>query len=123
MLHGEMSFWWAEIYSQNDTCLQTCFQYDQFTQLAFGINGQDGGEVIAAIFDGNRVNQKFFSLFDVDPERPWYSREYNIFLLYDYVHLLKCIRNNWLNRTEWRVKVRFQWKRTYCKVVRSRSVI
>ena len=59
--------------------LDAAFQYDQFTQLASGINGQDGGEVIAAIFDGNRVNQKLFSLFDVDPERPWYSREYNIF--------------------------------------------
>jgi hypothetical protein len=48
-----------------------------------------GGE-IAIICDGNRVNQNFETYSD----KPWRTKD-NIFLLFDYVHLLKNIRNNW----------------------------
>jgi hypothetical protein len=87
--------------------LDAKFQYDQFVPLAKSINLEDGGEVIAAILDGNRVNQKFFKLFDTSPERPWYAKKYTFFLLFDYVHLLKCIRNNWL--TEKCGELKFVW--------------
>ena len=34
-------------------------------------------------------------MFKTVPEKPWLS-ENGIFLLFDYVHLLKSIRNNWI---------------------------
>ena len=52
-----------------------------------------GGDVVAIISDGNRVNQKFFKMFD--RVQPWLTQD-KIFLLFDFVHLLKNIRNNWI---------------------------
>jgi len=61
-----------------------------------------GGRVIGSITDNHKVNQHYCKLFDrsgncnatvnhpLDRKRPW-------FLLYDTVHLLKCIRNNWIS--------------------------
>ena len=56
---------------------------------------QAGGCVKALVCDGNRNNQAFFKLFGSNPERPWETQS-GIFLLFDYVHILKSIRNNWL---------------------------
>ena len=35
-------------------------------------------------------------MFDPKPGAPWVTKDRKLFLLYDYVHLMKCIRNNWL---------------------------
>ena len=35
-------------------------------------------------------------MFDPKPDAPWVTKDGKLFLLYDYVHLMKCIRNNWL---------------------------
>ena len=61
---------------------------------------KSGGVVIGSITDNHRINQQFCKLFDrshdflaihpLDATRSWY-------LLLDTVHLLKCIRNNWLS--------------------------
>ena len=65
---------------------------------------QSGGTVLGSITDNHKVNQLYCKLFDrpsesvcpatathpLDDTRNWY-------LLYDTVHLLKCIRNNWLS--------------------------
>ena len=61
------------------------------------------------------MNQAFFSLFDIDPKRPWYCRKYGIFLLYDYVHLLKCIRNNWLTEKNGELKYSLNGKEMIAK--------
>ena len=53
------------------------------------------GKVIAIITDGNKVNQSFFSKFKTVEGKPWLCQN-GSYILYDYVHLLKCIRNNWL---------------------------
>lgn len=53
------------------------------------------GTVKAIICDGNRSNQAFFKLFPTFRERPWETQD-GRFLLYDFVHLLKNLRNNWL---------------------------
>ena len=53
-----------------------------------------GGNVVAIICDGNRVNQAFFTKFETIS--PWRTKE-GIFLLFDFVHLLKNIRNNWIS--------------------------
>ena len=59
-----------------------------------------GGIVIGSMTDNHKVNQRFNAIFDkksscealhpLDNQRPW-------FLLFDSVHLLKCIRNNWVS--------------------------
>ena len=72
--------------------LNAKFQYEQFTPLASSVNSQDGGEVIAAILDGNRVNQKFFTLFDTDPERPWYAKKFGMLKsLASFFYMITCI--------------------------------
>ena len=63
---------------------------------------RSGGLVIGSITDNHKVNQQYCKLFDrpsdcsatavhpLDNTRVWY-------LLFDTVHLLKCIRNNWIS--------------------------
>ena len=58
-----------------------------------------GGFVIGSITDNHKINQKYCNLFTkktqyeayhpLDNTRSW-------FLLFDTVHLLKCLRNNWI---------------------------
>ena len=50
---------------------------------------------VAIVCDGNRVNQAFFKLFTTVSNEPWRTTN-DIFLLFDFVHLLKCVRNNWI---------------------------
>ena len=64
-----------------------------------------GAKGIAIINDTNRLNQSFFKLFrPLTPDTPWMVESASdtsrpMFLLYDPVHLLKNIRNNWLTET------------------------
>lgn len=75
--------------------LNSSFLHDQ-VQLSLEAIGRAGGHVKAIICDGN--NQAFFKLLGVNAQRPW-ETEAGVFLLFDYVHLLKNIRNNWLTET------------------------
>ena len=52
-----------------------------------------GGIPVAIICDNNRVNQKLLKMFD--SVEPWLKRS-GIFLPYDFVHILKAVRNNWI---------------------------
>ena len=54
-----------------------------------------GGDARALICDNNRVNQKFFRMFDRVPKKPWLTKD-GLFLLFDFVHILKSVRNNWI---------------------------
>ena len=58
------------------------------------------GKVISIINDNNRVNQHFMSMFSTEINKPWVTVATenvpeNIYLLSDFVHFFKCIRNNW----------------------------
>ena len=55
-------------------------------------------EVKAIICDGNRDNQAFFKMHDIVPGKPWLTVDER-YLLFDFVHLLKNIRNLWLTET------------------------
>ena len=61
-----------------------------------------GARVVALINDNNKVNQKFFTLFRVFNSRcPWIASNPAvpldpIFLLYDPIHIVKNIRNNFI---------------------------
>ena len=72
--------------------LSANFVFEQTNLLLDAIKNA-GGKVVATIYDGNRVNQAFFKMFDT--VSPWGTTD-DMFLLFDYVHLFKCIRNNWI---------------------------
>lgn len=60
-----------------------------------------GFKVLCVMTDNNRVNQNMFShmsdsTFIMNPRYPGEQ----IFFLYGFVHILKNIRNNWLNRKD-----------------------
>ena len=74
--------------------LDATFLYTEAQALLINIRNA-GGVICSIICDNNRVNQCFFSMM-ADPATPWKTHN-NMFLLYDYVHLLKSIRNNWLS--------------------------
>ena len=69
--------------------------YEQVNILLDSIK-KAGDDAVVIIKDGNKVNQKFFSLFDTVNTQSWLTK--TVFLIFDYVHLLKNIRNNWLQR-------------------------
>ena len=52
-------------------------------------------KVIAIICDGNRTNQSCMRSYDTVTGKLWLTTD-GKFLLFDFVHLLKCIRNNWV---------------------------
>ena len=72
--------------------LDADYMYQQ-TNLILRLIKQAGGNAKAIICDNNRVNQSFFRLFQGDV--PWKTRD-EIFFLFDFVHLIKSIRNNWI---------------------------
>ena len=59
------------------------------------INYLSFGKVIVIIADNNRTNQTFLKLFQTVESKPWKTTD-GLFLLFDYVHLIKSIRNNWI---------------------------
>ena len=52
-----------------------------------------GATALAILCDNNKVNQSFFNKFEL--VSPWCTTG-NIFLLFDYIHLIKSLRNNWI---------------------------
>ena len=70
----------------------------QFQEVSLIMNNlQNGGaHVVSIICDGNRTNPAFFKMFDTNEDSPWVTKDGKLFLLYDYVHLIKSLRNNWL---------------------------
>ena len=69
-----------------------------FEQVCYLINSSKSSnrKVISVICDGNRTNQASLNFERVE-EKPLLTK-CGIFLLLDYVHLLKNIRNNWITK-------------------------
>ena len=78
-----------------------------------------GGTIKTLIADGNRTNQKFFKLFSTVKGKPWLTTD-GIFLLFDPVHLIKSIRNNWLTEKSGELKFLHEGK---WKVVKWKHLI
>lgn len=68
-----------------------------------------GGNVKVNVYDGNRTNQSVFKTFDTVEGKPWLTTD-GMYLLYDYVHLLKNIRNNWLTEPSGELEYRHEGK-------------
>ncbi|XP_065643923.1 uncharacterized protein LOC136075268 [Hydra vulgaris] len=66
------------------------FQFAQCQQIVDTINNIENSKTLVIITDGNRVNQRFFGMFKTVDSKPWLTTS-GIYLLYDYVHLLKSI--------------------------------
>ena len=88
-------------------CNLNCkFQFEQVNSVIRMIQCALG-KVIAIICDNNHVNQGFYKLFETVPGKPWrVTGETPIFLLYDYVHLWKNVRNNWLTEINQEIEFR-----------------
>ena len=71
--------------------LDASFQCNQTVNI-LKIVQQNGGCIKATLCDNDKDNQKFFNMFHL--EQPWKTVN-NIYLLFDYVHLMKSICNNW----------------------------
>ena len=74
--------------------LNADYLYEKINSCAGRVE-QAGGNVLAVICDGNRINQAFLKKFTTLPDKPWLTVD-GKFLLFDFVHLLKNIRNLWL---------------------------
>lgn len=74
--------------------LQSSFLFEQINATSQCVNAA-GAQVKAIICDGNRVNQACFKMYDTIPGEPWLTVD-GKYLLFDFVHLLKNIRNLWL---------------------------
>ena len=77
--------------------LNANFLVEQINDLIASIISSSGS-VVALICDDNRTNQAFFKRFTTVDNKPWRTMD-NLFLQFDYVHLVKSIRNNWLTET------------------------
>ena len=76
------------------TGLDADFQFEQVNAV-LDIIKEVGGTTKSLVVDGNRVNQAFYKMFETVPGKLWLTVD-GMFLLFDFVHLLKSIRNNWL---------------------------
>ena len=65
-----------------------------------------GGEILVTVSDGNRTNQSLFKRSETVEDKPW-LRVDGVYQLYDFVHLLKTLRNLWL--TEKTGQLEFVW--------------
>ena len=72
--------------------LHAPFQFDE-TQKIIECVKDAGGSIFCIISDNNRVNQAFFASFD--RVKPWLTKQ-GIYLLFDFVRIIKSIRNNWI---------------------------
>ena len=88
------------------------FLYKEATSIVETIESDSPNKVLAVITDGHRTNQKCFKMLNPDPNKPWFTQSSNRFILFDYVHVIKCIRNNWL--TEKTKQLLFKWKDSVC---------
>ena len=74
--------------------LHSAFLFEQINLSAQSITSACA-DVKAIISDGNRTNQAFLKLYPTIPSNPWLTMN-GQYLLFDFVHLLKNIRNLWL---------------------------
>ena len=84
------------------------FLYEQ-VKATLALIHNASGVPITIIADRNRTNQKFFNMFETIPGKPWQTTG-GLFLLYDFVHLIKNIRNNWLTETMRELNFEHEWE-------------
>ena len=83
--------------------LATAFQFEVVKQAAMVVE-QAGGIVLGSITDNHKINQLYCKMFDLPSESDCPATATHpldgtrsSYLLFDKVHPLKCIRNNWIS--------------------------
>ena len=74
--------------------MNASFLFEQVMQTIELIKAA-GGHTVAVICNGNRTNQMPFKKFNTVVGKPWLTID-GVVLLFDFVHLMKRLRNNWL---------------------------
>ena len=87
--------------------MTSAFLYDQVTSI-INLITNSSSDVVCVIADNNSTNQAFFKHFYTVDKKPWKAKE-ELYLLFDYVHLIKSIRNNWI--TEKSQELEFEFKK------------
>jgi len=82
----------------------TALKLFDYLKLSMSMLEGCGATIFALLCDNNRINQRCYNaMFEpIDKSKPWIVKhpcqpDSILFLLYDPVHILKNIRNNWLN--------------------------
>ena len=75
--------------------LNADFQHEVVGGVSSAVK-QAGGKILAYLVDDNRTNQSFFNKFKTIPNKPWLTED-GTFLIFDFVHITKNVRNNWLS--------------------------
>lgn len=83
---------------------------------AIGFLQSKGFTVLACVADGNRLNQATFKHLTSGvnaKSMKWFenpsSNSEKIFVVFDYVHIFKNWRNNWINKKDTKKSLRFPW--------------
>lgn len=79
----------------------TSSQLKEYTKQILSVLHSIGYKVLSVISDNNRINRKMFEDLCGGELKPFIQNPHDpnlkLFFLFDTVHILKCIRNNWLN--------------------------
>ena len=88
--------------------LTSQFLIEQCNPLIQAITEVENANLLAIITDGHRINQKFFQELKAEErQEPWHG-PHGATLAFDYVHIVKCVRNNWL--TEKCQQLKFEYE-------------
>ena len=79
-------------------CLDAAFMFEQF-MIIWNCKKEADGNLFGIICDNNRTNQSFFSKFTCQVGKSWLTVD-GLYLLFDFVHLLKSVRNNWITEKQ-----------------------
>ena len=95
--NGLLSVWWPNFRFKNASRI---ISQRRFSKRRNSKNhtihcSAAGAQTKVLVCDNNRVNQKFFKDFATVPNKPWLTVD-GKFLLFDFVHLIKSLRNNWI---------------------------
>ena len=104
MLSNVLSNYKDVIHIMPTKCLKAGNLFNIIKRLIIGLE-EIGFKVLCVIMDNNAINKKAMSLFctpvklsSVYPHSVLKSRP--LFFIFDSVHILKCIRNNWLSQKD-----------------------
>ena len=79
-------------------CLDAAFMFEQF-MIIWNCIKEVGGNLFGIICDSNRTNMSFFSKFICQVGKSWLTVD-GLYLLFDFVNLLKSVRNNWITEKQ-----------------------
>ena len=90
------------------------FLREQSTPILEAVSSHETSQIVAIIADGHKTNQKCFKNLGTIKNKPWLLNE-ETFLLYDFVHVMKCVRNNWITEKSGELEYEFEGKKQVAK--------